>query len=141
LIDLWIINYLINQIFNFADSETEEEWQVRQEPTARYTIPRKADSAEVSTWDLALSIWPLEDRPETMTRPAVVNAMTLQNLFAFKEHYELLQKKEGKGESTFGSDRKLPAKRFPEQEDDANTALHSMRFERGPVGRYQTIGT
>jgi len=105
---------------------------VRQdaEPAHRYTIPRKS---EVSTWDLSLSIWPLEERPEAMTKPAVVNAMTLQNLFSFKEHYELLQKREGKGESTFGSDRKLPKKQYPEQEDDAASILHTMRFERGPV--------
>jgi len=106
------------------------------EPTARvprYTIPRKAASGGISTWDLALSIWPLEDRPEAMTDPVTVNAMTLQTLFSFKEHYELLQKKEGKGESAFGSDRKLPNKMFPEQEDNAADKLHNVRFERGPV--------
>ena len=106
-------------------------------PAARYTIPRINPAGGVSTWDLSLSIWPLEDRPETMTNPAVVNAMPLQTLFAFKEHYELLQKREGKGDSTFGSDRKLPAKKWPEQEDDAAKLLHNMRFERGPITELQ----
>ena len=54
-------------------------------------------------------------------------------LFSFKEHYELLQKKEGKGESAFGSDRKLPTRCYPEQTDNAAEKLHSMRFERGPI--------
>ena len=102
-------------------------------PAQRYTIPRNTAKPGVSIWDLALTIWPLEDRPESMTDPAVVNTMSLQTLFSFKEHYELLQKKEGKGDSTFGSDRKLPSKKFKEQEDDANSQLHAVRFERGPV--------
>ena len=68
-----------------------------------------------------------------MRDPAVVNNMTLQSLFSFKEHFEILQKKEGKGDSTFGSDHKLPARTFSEQDDDAAELLHPVRFERGPV--------
>ena len=78
-------------------------------------------------------MWPIEDRPEAMKNPAVVNSMTLQSLFSFKEHFELLQKKEGKGDSTFGSDRKLPARTYSEREDDATGLLHPIRFDRGPV--------
>ena len=68
-----------------------------------------------------------------MKDPAVVNSMTLQSLFSFKEHFELLQKKEGKGESSFGSDRRLPIRTYSEQDDDAAELLHPIRFERGPV--------
>ena len=99
----------------------------------RFTIPRLVPEAETSTWELSLAVWPLEDRPESMKRQEVVNGMNLQTLFSFKEHYELLQKKEGKGETAFGSDRRLPSKVFLEQEDDATDKLHAVRFERGPV--------
>jgi len=128
-------NNILKEKF-ISESESEVEWQIRDEDATaapHYTIPKKATKPGVSIWDLALSIWPLEDRPESMTDPAVVNTMNLQTLFSFKEHYELLQKREGKGESSFGSDRKLPAKKFKEQDDDAGSQLHAVRFERGPI--------
>ena len=121
---------------HLTGNASEEAWGIRVEAapaTTRYTIPRHGADSSASTWELSLSIWPLEDRPDAMRKPAVVNSMTLQNLFSFKEHYELLQKKEGKGESAFGSDRQLPVKLYKEQEDDATDLLHSIRFERGPV--------
>jgi len=98
-----------------------------------YRIPRRQQTAGTSIWDLSLAVWPIEDRPAAMKDPNVVNSMTLQSLFSFKEHFEILQKKEGKGDSTFGSDHKLPARTFSEQDDDAADLLHPMRFERGPV--------
>ena len=118
-----------------SDSDSDE-WHIREPATTaqqRYTIPRREPETGSTIWDLALAVWPLEDRPETMRDPRVVNKMTLQNLFSFKEHYELLQKKEGKGETAFGSDRKLPVKLFAAQQDDATDKLHAVRFERGPV--------
>ena len=65
-----------------------------------------------STWALALAVWPLEDRPEAMLDPAIVNKMPLATLFQFKEHYEAQAKKEGKGDTSFGRDRKVPSKVF-----------------------------
>jgi len=118
------------------ESDSSDSWTIVQpEPTQRqrYTIPRRAPEGGSSIWDLALAVWPLEDRPEPMKDPLVVNSMDLQTLFSFKEHYEILQKKEGKGETAFGSDRKLPVKKYAEQEDDATDKLHAVRFERGPV--------
>jgi hypothetical protein len=137
-----LINKVINLLFipvsrvSVSDSDSGEGWTIRATepaPTRRYTIPRRAPEGGSSTWDLALAVWPLEDRPDAMRDPSVVNGMNLQTLFAFKEHYEILQKKEGKGETAFGSDRKLPTKHFPDQEDDATDKLHAVRFERGPV--------
>ena len=62
-----------------------------------------------------------------------VNAMSLDNVFAYKQHYEQQSKKEGKGDSTFGKDKKLPGKKYEEEEDNCLDKLHTVRFERGPM--------
>ena len=50
-----------------------------------------------TTWELLLPIWDIEDRPEAMQHVETVNAMSLDNVFAYKQHYEQQTKKEGKG--------------------------------------------
>ena len=45
-----------------------------------------------------LRIWPLEDRPDEMKVPEVVNALSFDQLIKYKKHYEALVKREGKGE-------------------------------------------
>ena len=118
------------------ESEGSEDWEIQEVPQPkrkRYTIPRKTTEVGTTVWDLSLAIWPLEERPDSMRNQAVVNTMTLQNVFSFKEHYKQLQKREGKGETSFGSDQKLPMKKFGAQNDNASDMLHEVRFERGPV--------
>ena len=92
-----------------------------------------AGEARKTTWELLLPIWDVDERPEAMQHMATVNAMTLENVFAYKQHWEQQSKKEGKGESTFGRDKKLPTRKFEEEEDDCGERLHSVRFERGPM--------
>ena len=92
-----------------------------------------SDGGRKSTWELLLPIWDLEERPEAMQHEETVNAMTLENVFAYKQHFEQQTKKEGKGDSSFGKDRKLQKKRFEAEDDNCCEALHSVRFERGPM--------
>jgi len=87
----------------------------------------------MSTWNIMLGIWPLEDRPEDMTKPDIVNALSFDQMITYKTHYEALIKREGKGENVFGKDNPLPLKKFPEGSDDCAGTLHPVRFERGPV--------
>ena len=87
----------------------------------------------MSTWSIMLGIWPLEDRPEDMTRPDIVNALSFDQMITYKTHYEALIKREGKGENVFGKDNPLPLRKFPEGLDDCAGTLHPVRFERGPV--------
>ena len=47
----------------------------------------------MSTWQLMLGIWPVEDRPEEMTKPEVVNSLSFDQLITYKNHYEALVKK------------------------------------------------
>ena len=106
----------------------------QEEPAiVRVALPKPA-----STWELSLAIWDVEDRPEAMQNEATVNSMTLSEVFAFKEHYQLQAKKEGKGDATFGRDRKLPLKKFKAEEDDCASKLHTARFERGPTTEIAT---
>jgi len=97
----------------------------------RYVIPRITSTVQLpsvaSTWDLSLKVWPLEDRPEELQNQDTVNAMTLPTLFTFKQHYDALQKKEGKGETEFGLDRKLPTKHYKEEDDNTANKLLTMR--------------
>ena len=113
-------------------AETGEVWLTRQ-PAQESGGSGTAPSKLKSTWELLLPIWDLEDRPEAMQHEATVNAMSLENVFAYKAHFEMQSKKEGKGDSAFGKDRKLPVRVFPEGEDNCTDKLHEARFERGPM--------
>jgi len=123
-----------------------EEWSVRDSTVeervtatpAPLTVPRPTLPKPASTWELSLAIWDLEDRPEALQNETTVNSMTLSEVIAFKEHFVLQAKKEGKGEAAFGRDRKLPVKKFKAEEDDCATILHAARFERGPTTELPT---
>ena len=67
-----------------------------------------------TTWELLLPIWDMEDRPEAMQHEETVNSMSLDNVFAYTQHFEQQTKREGKGDSAFGKDRRLPTKNYPE---------------------------
>ena len=115
-----------------------EEWTVREKEKdrqeGRVDINSGGDGGRLkTTWELLLPIWDIEDRPEAMQHVETVNAMSLDNVFAYKQHYEQQSKKEGKGDSTFGKDKKLPGKKYEEEEDNCLDKLHAVRFERGPM--------
>ena len=81
----------------------------------------------MSTWQLMLGIWPVEDRPEEMTRQEVVNSLTFDQLITYKNHYEALVKKEGKGDGVFGKDADIPMRKFAEAEENCVDKLHPAR--------------
>ena len=115
-----------------------EEWTVREKEKdrqeGRVDINSGGDGGRLkTTWELLLPIWDIEDRPEAMQHVETVNAMSLDNVFAYKQHYEQQSKKEGKGDSTFGKDKKLPGKKYEEEQDNCLDKLHAVRFERGPM--------
>jgi hypothetical protein len=85
------------------------------------------DSA--STWAIMLDIWPLEDRPEKMTNPQIVNKFSFDQMVKYKKSYEALQKREGKGEGVFGKDSAIPTKRFQQADDNCADLLHPARYE------------
>jgi hypothetical protein len=87
-----------------------------------------AGGVAYSTWDLALSFWPLEERPEPMRHRATVDKMELAVLFTLKDQCESLAKKEGKGDAAFGRDKKLAAKQYAAAEDDCAQLLHPIRY-------------
>jgi hypothetical protein len=93
--------------------------------TAAAAVP--APTSGFSTWDLALSFWPLEDRPEPMRDRATVDRMELANIFTMKDQCESLAKREGKGEAAFGRDKRLPRKEYEAAGDDCATLLHPIR--------------
>ena len=109
-----------------------EVWSTRQPAEEGRRVEGQAGALK-STWELLLPIWDLEDRPAAMQHEATVNAMSLDNVFAYKSHYEQQSKKEGKGECVFGKDKRLPTKMYGEEEDNCADKLHEARFERGPV--------
>jgi len=90
-------------------------------------MPRVGGANSVSTWTLMLRIWPLEDRPEEMLEPEVVNGLTFDQLMKYKKHYEALVKKEGKGEGVFGKDTAIPSKFFEAGDDNCADILHPAR--------------
>ena len=144
-----IKNIMIGEYNNFTcagGGNAEERGAMRGEGRSReeWTVSGGALESQVrggggggvpvaSTWDLLLPIWDMEDRPEIMQNRAAVDGMSLENAFAYKQHYEAQAKREGKGEAIFGKDKKLPTKKFEEGEDNCGEILHKVRFERGPV--------
>jgi hypothetical protein len=80
-----------------------------------------------SMWDLALTFWPLDDRPEPMKCKATVNNMSLNDIFNLQARCELLSQREGKGSDSFGRDRKLPDKMYEQQVDNCSDKLHAVR--------------
>ena len=107
-------------------------WSIRQSGEGRHRAETTSSGLK-STWELLLPIWDMDDRPAAMQHEATVNAMSLDNVFAYKSHFEQQSKKEGKGDGVFGKDKKLPTKRFEEEEDNCGDKLHEARFERGPM--------
>ena len=88
---------------------------------------RAGTSTGLSTWNLLLRIWPIEDRPEEMQDPETVAALTFDQLIKYKKHYEALVKKEGKGDGVFGKDSQIPATMFEAGEDNCADILHPAR--------------
>ena len=91
------------------------------------------EGGPLASWNLMLRIWPLEDRPDEMKIPEVVNGLSFDQLIKYKKHYEALIKREGKGEGVFGKDSDIPAVFFEEGEDNCADLLHPARFQRLPV--------
>ena len=102
-------------------------WEVRGAAVAPVAVQPVAAGGSMSTWQLMLGIWPVEDRPEEMTRPEVVNSLTFDQLITYKNHYEALVKKEGKGDGVFGKDTDIPVKKYAAAEDNCADKLHPAR--------------
>jgi hypothetical protein len=86
-----------------------------------------ASGGAVSTWQLSLAIWPVENRPALMKDVAVVNQMELKTFLTYKKNYEDEVARQGKGHEEFGRDRMLPVRRYKEQDDDCTNILHDLR--------------
>jgi hypothetical protein len=84
-------------------------------------------SGTVSTWEIMLAVWPVEERPDQMRRPAVVNALTFDQMVTYKKLYDARMKKEGKGEEVFGHDSPIPVTVFEAGPDDCAEQLHPVR--------------
>ena len=72
-----------------------EEWVLRRGSSEAARPVEEAAGVLKSTWELLLPIWDVEERPEAMQHVATVKAMTLENVFAYKLHWEQQNKKEG----------------------------------------------
>ena len=102
-------------------------WEVRGAAVAPVAAQPVVASGSMSMLHLMLGIWPVEDRPEEMTRPEVVNSLTFDQLITYKNHYEALVKKEGKGDGVFGKDTDIPVKKYAAAEDNCADKLHPVR--------------
>ena len=110
-----------------GEAEPAVSWEVRGAAVAPVAVQPVVASGSMSTWQLMLGIWPVEDRPEEMTRPEVVNSLTFDQLITYKNHYEALVKKEGKGDGVFGKDTDIPVKKYAAAEDNCADKLHPAR--------------
>lgn len=102
-------------------------------PVAPSQAPAPPQPPVIDTWHLMLRIWPVEDRPEEMTIPSVVNSLTFKEMITWKDQYEAQLKREGKGDSVFGKDNPIPVKKFTAAEDNCADILHPVRWERAPI--------
>ena len=116
-----------------------EEWVLRRGSSEAARPVEEAAGVLKSTWELLLPIWDVEERPEAMQHVATVNAMTLENVFAYKLHWEQQNKKEGKGDGSFGRDKKLPLKRFEAEDDNCGDKLHCVSGLVKAAGRQPPV--
>jgi hypothetical protein len=80
-----------------------------------------------TTWEVLLDIWPLEDRPERYLNEAFINSLTVETALALMAVWEKQQKKENKGEDTFGKDPPLPTCHIDGGPDNCADLLHPGR--------------
>ena len=79
-----------------------EEWTVRESGADSQGVEERSGGSGGATrlrttWELLLPIWDVEDRPEAKQHMETVNAMSLENVFAYKQHFEQQSKKEKRG--------------------------------------------
>ncbi len=98
---------------------------------------RSKKKRSMTTWDMLLPLWPLEERPDEWLNRKYVNATKLADALVVKTHWELKLSKEGKGRAQFGKDSKIPTKEYKAEKDNCSTRLHKVRFERGPVVEHE----
>jgi hypothetical protein len=96
------------------------DWQVS-------TSASVATAPAISTWSIMLAVWSLEERPDEMRRPEVVNSLTFDQMVTYKKLYDARMKKEGKGEEVFGRDCPIPSTMFEAAADDCAEQLHPAR--------------
>jgi hypothetical protein len=80
-----------------------------------------------TTWEVMLDIWPLEDRPERYLNEDFINSLTVDTALALMAAWEKQQKKENKGEDTFGKDPPLPTRHIDSGPDNCADLLHPAR--------------
>jgi hypothetical protein len=85
------------------------------------------DVGGITTWDLMLEVWPVDQRPDLMKKPEKVNALTFDQMVTYKKLYDARMKKEGKGEEVFGHDAPIPVTMFESAADDCASQLHAVR--------------
>jgi hypothetical protein len=107
-----------------ADNPGLPSWTVRSqgELNGGAGVP-----APVSTWELMLELWPLEERPDNMRKREVVNALTFDQMVTYKKLFDQRMKREGKGEQVFGHDVPIPVTVFEAGPDDCAEQLHAVR--------------
>jgi hypothetical protein len=104
-----------------ASSSQQVSWQVPSN-----AAPAPATNT-VSTWTIMLAIWPVEERPDEMRRPEIVNSLSFDQMVTYKKLYDARMKKEGKGEEVFGRDCPIPPTMFEAAADDCAEQLHPAR--------------
>jgi len=102
-------------------------------PAAGAAAAPAAATPLMSTWDMMEHVWDRHKRPDHLLIPDVVNSYTIDQMLVYKSHYQQQEKQEGKGDSVFTRDAKLPTKSYPAGDDNCAEQLHPARFERLPV--------
>ncbi len=114
-------------IFGFAGTASQEPGPSGACSAAEEEVPYP------ETIILLAPLWVMEDRPPEMRDPKMVGKLTVKTALEYKAQFEALEAKQGKGDTVFGKDNKIPSKKFGEGEDNCCDVLHPARWERMPV--------
>ena len=99
--------------------------------------PTGEEDEEVTNWETALNLWPLEKRDPYFRKKSVINSMDLNQVLKLIEMYredekeKSEQKKANKGGAK--ADEKIPITTFDTQDDDRKTLIHKASLLRLPV--------
>ena len=104
--------------------------------------PTGEEDEEVTNWETALNLWPLEKRDPYFRKKSVINSMDLNQVLKLIEMYredekeKSDQKKANKGGAK--ADEKIPITTFDTQDDDRKTLIHKASLLRLPVAEQET---
>ena len=121
--------------------DSEEEIREPAPKRARSTKKKSNAGAKGQNWGLLAGIWPVDERPETLRDPEVVEGIDLNILLTLHTKWEDKKKREAGagGGAVYKLDQIPPPKDIKACRDNGIDVLSEGRLERHPLGPISVV--